>query len=77
MKRFLIFALPCIVLAILAAYIPLGEYTSVATCYSENTPTIRRRLILGETLDQIRERDTRREPAAVCSFKARYVQYIY
>lgn len=67
------------VLILVACFaVPLGSYTTVNGCPSEDTPAVRLSLVRGESLDDIRSQDVPNDnPLVGCSQNATYTQYIF
>ncbi|MGB4767641.1 MAG: hypothetical protein WBP22_00110 [Candidatus Saccharimonas sp.] len=67
-----------VVSAVIAGFlVPLGSYTTVNGCSTENMPVQRLSMMRGESLDTARERDVVPGPTEGCAIQTKYVLYFF
>jgi hypothetical protein len=77
MKKLSLLILPLLVIIILGFLVPLGSYTTIRGCPVDPTPIKRLHLILGDSLDKIRQNDVAPPPNAGCSINTKFVLYLF
>lgn len=78
-KPIVISIVAILVVAVLAIgyFVPLGSYTSTNGCTVEPTPTKRLRLLLGESIEKVKDTDSKPASGAGCSINTAYTLYLF
>lgn len=77
MKKQYVVALIVAALLCLGFLVPLGSYTTRKGCPVEPTPTKRLHLILGDTLNEVKQNDIEAPANVGCSANTKYVLYLF
>ncbi len=73
-KRYVLIGL-IVVLLVVGWFLPIDNYTTTKGCPTEPTPTKRLHLILGDSIQEIKNGDIEPPPNVGCSANTKFVLY--
>lgn len=76
MKKYPIIATVIVALLLLGFFVPLGSYTTTKGCRTDIVPTNRLHLILGDSIERIKNNDVEPQANVGCSINTKYVLYL-
>jgi hypothetical protein len=76
-KTTLILIIAALVIAALGFFVPLATYMTTQGCSIDPTPSRRLHLLLGQSINTVREKDVPSASNAGCSINTNYVLYLF